>query len=55
MGTHQPRRLEVETGLDTWQRGTVQYRTPDGAIAVKLDGETRVDLWDPNRCREVES
>lgn len=33
--------------------GRVQYTAPDGAIAVRLVGEMRIDLWSP--CQVVRS
>ena len=53
MGIANRHRVEVETSPDQWHPGTEQYRTDDGAIAVQLDGEQRVDLWHAERVRTV--
>ncbi len=48
------RRVEVETSPAVWHPGTAGARTTDGMIAVRLDDEgDRVDLWSPDRVRQV--
>lgn len=40
-----PRRVGGPVEVWTGQRGTLVYRTRDGWLGVRLDGERRVDEW----------
>lgn len=47
-----PTQLNHNTRVSVYGRpGRVQYTAPDGAIAVRLVGERRIDLYSP--CQVV--